>query len=360
MYTQGFSNIFSRDTNPNGRTQRELGRALLAQSMQPQQGNLGPLNALASIAQGAAGGWLMQQGDQAEQEATASKQQALAKALQQYGSDPAGAASGIAAADPEYGGAAINMLMNDRALQERRAQFDQEMALRRQQAEAENLYRQQQLALGNRRLDAENAPSEPKPYRMTAQDQKAFNNYLNTADSTEKTLSILDEAINERNRGIYSGYGAELQAKAARLPVVGGMIADKNTAANTLNYNNLLDQLTASNLKATFGGQFTRAEGEWLQKLQAIASKTPEEQEKILKDGKEILSRVRQRSLQRAEAYRTGDIYKLPLDAAGEPMFDPEQQTPDIQSTQPQQLPVGSPTQPPVSAPGGWSVKRIK
>jgi hypothetical protein len=135
------------DKNPNGRTQRELGRALLAKSLQQPEGNLGPLNALASIAQGAAGGWLMKQGDQAEQEATASKQQALAQALQQYGKDPAAAASGIVAADPEYGGAAINMLMNDRALQERRTQFDQEMALRQKQADDERAYRQQQIQL---------------------------------------------------------------------------------------------------------------------------------------------------------------------------------------------------------------------
>lgn len=91
--------------------------------------------------------------------------------------------------------------------------------------------------------------------------------------------SLLDRPEAERP---YSGFGADARTGAARLPLIGGIVADKDRGAATTEYNTLITEQALSSLKATFGGNPTEGERQILLKLQAMSDYDPKEQKAIL------------------------------------------------------------------------------
>jgi hypothetical protein len=105
----------------------------------------------------------------------------------------------------------------------------------------------------------------------------------------------------------YTGFAAETRADAARIPLIGGIIADKERGAATTEYKTLVTEQALNNLKAIFGGMPTEGERQILMQMQALPSYTPQEQERVINNAIEAANRRQSFNQMKMQGIQTGD-----------------------------------------------------
>ena len=101
-------------------------------------------------------------------------------------------------------------------------------------------------------------------------------------DNGNIAVRNIDRALSLNNlayEGAFAGPGITL----ARITGIG-----KETAAYTSQMQSLMDQQVITQLKATFGSQFTAAEGDWLKRASGFAGMTRPERAALLKEGRDL------------------------------------------------------------------------
>lgn len=138
---------------------------------------------------------------------------------------------------------------------------------------------------------------------------------MQTIGSMPEFNRNIDNAINLSGSGnIYSGPGSNALAAKDRalsgtlgqsLGLV-GLASDKGAA--TTQYNNLVGQNLVENLKQQFGGRITNTDLEFMNKLQALSDKSPQEQSVILKQVKDHFNAKALTMQQEAQGIMQGNI----------------------------------------------------
>ena len=165
-----------------------------------------------------------------------------------------------------------------------------------------------------------NAPINPDtglPERkLSATEQKELFDVMDLESSGEAAVNALTKAkeiLTSSPEGAepYTGFGAELRAGAARLPVVGDIVADKERGASTTEYTTLVTEQALNNLKAIFGGMPTEGERAILMKMQALAGYTPQEQQAIIDNALEAANKRIEFNRSKSEAIQTGQYSRM-------------------------------------------------
>lgn len=118
-------------------------------------------------------------------------------------------------------------------------------------------------------------------------------------------LSILDQIQNLNSMPTYEGPLASQRASA-------GSLAGSAEADNTLELDNLGKNLAASMLKTTFTGAISNAEREFLQDLQASASKTKAQRQRIINNGRSLIEARTKRAQEKQRRIQTGEYQTTP------------------------------------------------
>jgi len=160
-------------------------------------------------------------------------------------------------------------------------------------------------------------PVTGEPIRkLSATEQKEVFDIQEKTDATSGAVAALTQAkeILSRDKDDispqpYTGWGAEARAASARIPLVGGLLADKGRAAATTEAGNLVTEQALSNMKAIFGGNPTEGERNILLKLQALPTFTPEEQKVIIDNAIAAAERRQSNFGQRLNQIKTQDYF---------------------------------------------------
>lgn len=91
-----------------------------------------------------------------------------------------------------------------------------------------------------------------------------------------------------------------------------GKLSGSTEALNTLEIENLGQNLAASMLKTTFTGAISNAEREFLQQLQASANKTVAERTRIMNNGKALIQKRAERAQQKQARIQSGEYQTTP------------------------------------------------
>ena len=126
-------------------------------------------------------------------------------------------------------------------------------------------------------------------------------------------LSILSQMESLNTMPTYEGPLASTRAKA-------GSLAGSTEADNTLELDNLGQQLAASMLKTTFTGAISNAEREFLQDLQASASKTKAQRKRIIDNGRKLIEARTQRAQEKQRRIQTGEYQTTPAATSISPL----------------------------------------
>lgn len=165
-----------------------------------------------------------------------------------------------------------------------------------------------------------NAPVDPAtglPERkLSATEQKELFDTMDLTSSGEAAVGALQRAkgiLTNSPEGAepYTGFGAEARAAAARLPVVGDLVADKERGAATTEYKTLVTEQALNNLKAIFGGMPTEGERAILMQMQALPTYTPEEQSRIIDNAVAAANKRLEFNQSKANAIRTGQYSQM-------------------------------------------------
>lgn len=165
-----------------------------------------------------------------------------------------------------------------------------------------------------------NAPIDPEtgqPERkLSATEQKELFDTMDLANSGEAAVGALTKAkdiLTSSPEGAepYTGFGAEVRASAARLPVIGDVVADKERGAATTEYKTLVTEQALNNLKAIFGGMPTEGERAILMQMQALPSYTPEEQQRIIDNAVSAANKRLEFNKKKSGAIRTGQYSQM-------------------------------------------------
>lgn len=125
-------------------------------------------------------------------------------------------------------------------------------------------------------------------------------------NAASDSLSILEQMESLNTMPTYEGPMAAKRAYAASL-------TGSDEANNTLELENLGKNLAASMLKTTFTGAISNAEREFLQDLQASASKTKAQRDRIIQNGKKLIAGRQTRAQEKQRRIQTGDYQTTPL-----------------------------------------------
>lgn len=132
-------------------------------------------------------------------------------------------------------------------------------------------------------------------------------------NAASDSLSILDQMESLNAMPTYEGPLAGTRAYAASL-------TGSDEANNTLELENLAKNLAASMLKTTFTGAISNAEREFLQDLQASASKTKEQRQRILNNGKNLIAARQKRAQEKQRRIQTGEYQTTPASPGVSPI----------------------------------------
>jgi hypothetical protein len=292
----------------------------------PQSGLQGLSNAFGSVLGAYAGGTA----DEKEQELVKQRQELMAKAIQQLGSDPK-AAAGLMMQDPSMMAQGLSVygeaMKNDRAAMEadreyarKDLEFQREADLKREllRMRGQGGGGQPVLdALGEPLLDANgDAVMTEAPRKLSATEQKSFEAQQEKINALESSQDAFNQIKGYQSKPMFSGAGAESLAFLNRVPVVGALINDEK-ASNTTAYQNLIKTGQYKQLASTFPGAISNSEREALEKLGAIASYTPLEQAKIVRDAETGLSKLLEKAKQRASDIASGKQYEKAIAGEG-------------------------------------------
>lgn len=125
-------------------------------------------------------------------------------------------------------------------------------------------------------------------------------------NAASDSMSIMDQMESLNAMDTYEGPMAGSRATGASL-------FGSDAANNTLELENLGKNLAASMLKTTFTGAISNAEREFLQDLQANASKTKEQRKRILDNGRSLVTARQGRAQEKQRRIQTGDYQTTPL-----------------------------------------------
>lgn len=147
--------------------------------------------------------------------------------------------------------------------------------------------------------------------KLSATEQKELFDTMDLTSSGESAKGALLKArdiLTNSPAGAepYTGFAAETRAAAARLPLIGNVIADKDRGAATTEYKTLVTEQALNNLKAIFGGMPTEGERQILLQMQALPDYTPEEQQRIIDNAVAAADRRIQFNKQKSSAITTG------------------------------------------------------
>jgi hypothetical protein len=131
--------------------------------------------------------------------------------------------------------------------------------------------------------------------KLSSAEQKEYFDTIDLKNSGEAAINALTKAkdiLTSSPEGSepYTGFAAETRAAAARIPVIGGVVADKERGAATTEYKTLVTEQALNSLKAIFGGMPTEGERAILMQMQALPTYTPQEQQRIIDNAIEAAS----------------------------------------------------------------------
>jgi hypothetical protein len=218
-----------------------------------------------------------------------------------------------------------------------RQKFPMELELARQRAAIEAQYRAppaapasyQEFILAQQNPDfaawknkQQIDPITGEPVRkLSATEQKEVFDIQEKSDATGGAISALQRAKEILGRGgegyneavdgaqPYTGMGADARTAAARIPIIGGLIADKERAAATTEAKNLVTEQALGSMKAIFGGNPTEGERNILLQLQALPTYTPAEQNVIIDNAIKAAERRQSNFTQRLNQIGTGQYF---------------------------------------------------
>lgn len=185
-------------------------------------------------------------------------------------------------------------------------------------------YQRESLRLQDKRItmgngsyvDPETGEIIQNDRKLSATEQKELFDAMDLTSSGEGALASLTKAkdiLTNSPKGAepYTGFGAELRAGAARLPVIGDIVADKERGSATTEYRTQVTEQALNNLKAIFGGMPTEGERKVLMDMQALPDFTPQEQERILNNAIAAAERRMKFNQSKIEGIQTGS-YRRP------------------------------------------------
>lgn len=158
--------------------------------------------------------------------------------------------------------------------------------------------------------------ASPKERKLSATEQKELfdaTDLLNASASAKSGLLQAKNILKNSPEGSepYTGFAADTRAAISRVPVVGDILADKERGASTTEYTTLVTEQALNNLKAIFGGMPTEGERQILMQIQALATYTPQEQERIIDNAIAAADKRMQFNQQKLGAIQTGDYSGL-------------------------------------------------
>jgi hypothetical protein len=131
-------------------------------------------------------------------------------------------------------------------------------------------------------------PPTAKPELSSTQQKTIFDSMdiINKSKDADSALTRALDLLEGRSGATpYTGAGSQTMAAAGAYPGVGLLFDDQSVAA-TDEYNTLIKEQALSTMKALFGGNPTEGERQVLLDMQAISSKTPEAQKRIIANAK--------------------------------------------------------------------------
>lgn len=165
-----------------------------------------------------------------------------------------------------------------------------------------------------------NAPLNPDtglPERkLSSTEQKELFDTMDLESAGGAAINALTEAkkiLTSSPEGAepYTGFAAETRAAAARLPIVGDLVADKERGAATTEYKTLVTEQALNSLKAIFGGMPTEGERAILMQMQALPSYTPQEQERIIDNAVSAANTRLEFNKRKSQAIQTGQYSSM-------------------------------------------------
>jgi hypothetical protein len=154
--------------------------------------------------------------------------------------------------------------------------------------------------------------------KLSATDTKEIYDASDVIQAGEGAKSALTRALQISEGGAtgeekkpYSGFGATMRAGAARLPVLGDIVADPKRGAATTEYSSLIKEQALGSMKAIFGGNPTEGERQVLLQMQAIADYTPDEQKRIINNALSAIERRQVFNKKKIDAIEKGDYTSL-------------------------------------------------
>lgn len=316
--------FFAPENEAEIKRRRLMAEQLRAQSQIPRETQMvsgvavpmSPLQGLAgALGQGIAG---YQEGKIAEVEKadTEQRQKFLKDALAQAGNDPAMLAQRFME-NPSTMDTGIQLYMQNLKAQQDASQWDREANLKRELVQMRNQGSQPYL-------DPETGEIVQPERKLSSTEQKELFDTMDLTSSGEGAIGALTKAkdiMTNSPAGAepYTGFGAELRASAARLPVIGDIVADKERGAATTEYKTLVQEQALNNLKAIFGGMPTEGERQVLMQMQALPTYTPEEQKRVLDNAIAAANRRQQFNQQKIQGIQTGGYRTQPMQQQSAP-----------------------------------------
>jgi len=135
-------------------------------------------------------------------------------------------------------------------------------------------------------------PPTAKPTLSSTQQKTIFDSVdvINKSQAADSALTRALDLLEGRSGATpYTGAGSSTMASAGAIPGVGLLFDDQKVAA-TDEYNTLIKEQALSTMKAIFGGNPTEGERQVLLDMQAISSKTPEAQKRIIANAKTAIN----------------------------------------------------------------------
>lgn len=302
---------------------RMIGEQLLKQGVQKPtevvSGYAVPQSGLEGISQGLSGvlgAYAMGSAGDKEQEMATQRQRLLAEALSAPDAKQAGA---LLAQDPAMAKEGISLYGDALKADADNAAFEKEAALKRELQRMRGQVGGQPIfdANGEPLLDANgNIILNEAPRKLSATEQKSFEEQQQKIGALESSQDAFGQIKEYQGKPMYSGFGAEVLAAANRIPGVGALINDEK-ASNTTAYQNLIKTGQYKQLASTFPGAISNSEREALEKLGAIASYTPQEQAKIVRDSETGIAKLLEKAKLRASDIASGRQYEKAIAGTG-------------------------------------------
>lgn len=125
--------------------------------------------------------------------------------------------------------------------------------------------------------------------KLTAAEQKEVFDNVDSMQSGQAAIDalsqaslLLDGGVTKSDAKPYSGIGSDMRTIAARVPVLGDIVAEPERGTATTDYSDLVKNQAVASLKATFGAMPTEGERKVLLDLQAISKYSEPEQRRII------------------------------------------------------------------------------